>query len=73
MNLPNNAISSLEAPDSDYKSKGVLRRFDQRDFIDATIFETIGLAQYGYVYYPYRCIDGSVESCKIHMVLGGCS
>ena len=50
----------------------MLRRFDQRDFIDANIFNFIGLADYGYVYYPYRCIDGTVSSCKVHMVLPGC-
>lgn len=25
------------------------------------------------MYYPYRCIDGSVENCKVHMHLHGCS
>ena len=32
----------------------------------------MGLAEYGYVYYPYRCVDGSVPSCKVHMVIPGC-
>ena len=57
--LPQDALSSLAAADNDYKSKGVLRRFSQKEFIDATIFQTIGMKEYGFVYYPYRCVDGT--------------
>ena len=32
-----------------------------------------GLQQYGYVYYPTRCHDGTVANCKVHMSLHGCS
>ena len=31
-----------------------------------------GLADYGYVYYPYQCIAGAVEKCKVHMAIPGC-
>ena len=30
------------------------------------------MADYGYIYYPHRCVNGTVESCKVHMFLHGC-
>ena len=59
-NLEVDPVTSWQPAAEDYKEKGVFRRFDQRDFLDTTIFATHGLADYGYIYYPYRCIDGSV-------------
>lgn len=67
-----NSIPSLAPPDYDYQKNGVLRRFSQWEFLDTSIFQPHGLAEYGYVYYPYQCIDGTVERCKVHMVLPGC-
>lgn len=72
-NLEVNPITSLKPADPDYKDNGIFRRFDQRDFLDTTVFSTHGLADYGYIYYPKRCVDGSVENCKVHMSIPGCT
>lgn len=72
-NLKVDPIPSLNPPTTDYESMGVLRRFSQLDFLDTSIFRNSGLAEYGYLWYPNRCIDGSVNKCKIHMALPGCS
>ena len=71
-NLQTNPISSLNAADANYNDNGVLRRFSQKEFIEASVFETIGLTEYGYVYYPYSCVDGTVQNCKVHMIQPGC-
>lgn len=71
-NLQTDPISSLNAADANYKDNGVLRRFSQKEFIEASVFETIGLTEYGFVYYPYSCVDGTVQNCKVHMIQPGC-
>ena len=72
-NLKSDSIpeSDWAAGDSDWRNKGVFRKFWQEEFIDTWMWENNGLAEYGYVYYPYRCYDGS-KSCKVHMHLHGC-
>ena len=72
-NLEKNPIKNLAPYDNDWASKGVLKKFFQSEFLDTTIFQIDGLDDFGYIYYPYRCIDGSVESCKVHMHLHGCT
>ena len=71
-NLKNDPIPELRLPDKNYFAKGVFRRFSQLEFLDSSIFEPHGFADYGYIYYPFRCIDGSVEKCKIHVVFPSC-
>lgn len=71
-NLEVDPISELQLADLNFKDNGVLRRFSQWEFLETTIFDLHGLAEFGYVYYPYSCIDGTVQSCKVHMVLPGC-
>ena len=58
--------------DNDWEKKGVLRRFSQKLYVDATIFDHTGLDDYGYVYYPYTCI-GKDKRCKLHFALHGCT
>lgn len=65
--------SSMNAASSTPKSLGVLREFDQREFIDAYIpWEWAGLAERGLVYYPNACKTAG-SNCKVHMTLHGCS
>jgi len=59
-NLQTDPISSLNSADLNYKDNGVLRRFSQKEFVEASVFETIGLTEYGFVYYPFSCVDGTV-------------
>ena len=65
-------VSDWSPGDTDWKSKGVLKKFQQSEFLDTWVWETDGLAPYGYVYYPYKCYDGSTK-CKVHMYLHGCT
>ena len=49
----------------------MLKRFAQKLYLETTIFENNGLAENGYVYYPYSCI-GPDKKCKVHVALHGC-
>lgn len=63
---------SLNAYTTDWASQGVLRQFDQREFIDAYIpWEFHGLNERGFVYYPNNCKTAG-SNCKVHMLLHGC-
>ena len=60
------AESDYAPGDSDWKNKGVFKKFYQEEFLDTNVFEFSGLTQFGYVYYPNQCFDGSTN-CKVHM------
>jgi hypothetical protein len=65
---------SEEDPDK-WEKKGVLRKFNQKEFLDWSdrlnpLVYTGGLDNYGYIYYPNKC--GFNGGCKIHVVLHGC-
>ena len=49
---------------------GVLRKYDQREFIDSDPSET-GMNEWGMIYYPDSCVSGT-KKCKIHVYLHGC-
>lgn len=49
---------------------GVLRKYDQREFIDKDLPET-GMNEYGLIYYPNTCVEAE-KKCKIHVYLHGC-
>lgn len=53
-NLETGAIAEDEwkVGDTEWASKGVMRKFYQHEFLDSSVFEFSGLAEYGYVYYP---------------------
>lgn len=72
-NLKTGAIPESEwaEGDTDWKNKGVMRKFHQSEFLDTYMWQIGGLNTYGYIYYPYKCYDGS-KSCKVHMYLHGC-
>lgn len=66
----------LKPRDYDWQSKGVLRRYAQWEFLgDHTIFQGnlgySGFDEYGYVYYPTACTDGT-KKCKLHVYMHGC-
>ena len=56
----------------DWKSLGVLRKYDQHEFVPSHIVED-GFSDFGgYVYYPHFCVqDGN--KCKIHVFFHGCT
>ena len=51
---------------------GILRRFDQSDFLDTFLWESTSLSQFGYVFYPEQCVSGEIQ-CKLHIHLHGCA
>ena len=72
-NIEFNSISTLNPSSADWQNLGVLRRFNQHEFVDAKPAGRMsGLAKNGYVYYPDACVDGTVENCYVHMHLHGC-
>lgn len=56
--------------DTDFRNKGVMKKFNQKEFVDTYVWQLDGLAPYGYIFYPYQCYDGS-RSCKVHMYFHG--
>lgn len=72
-NLKDGAIPESDwAPgDTDWRNKGVFKKFYQYEFLDTYFFEHHGLDEFGYIYYPNKCYDGS-EDCKVHMYIHGC-
>lgn len=64
-------VSSWAPGDADWWQKGVMKKFYQSEFLDTFVWELSGLAEYGYIYYPNQCYDGT-KSCKVHMHLHGC-
>ena len=54
----------------DFRSKGVLKPFSQKEFIsgndDLTKSE---IKDVGYVYYPFNCLE---KKCNVHISLHGC-
>ena len=72
-NLETNAIAESEwaEGDTNWREKGVLKKFYQDEFLDTSIFQVDGLAKFGYVYYPNRCLNWR-NKCKVHMHLHGC-
>ena len=62
-------MSTLAPKDADWATKGVYRKFNQNEFIDAGWFATTGLQKYGYIFYPESCLE---KSCHIHFHLHGC-
>lgn len=72
-NLETNPVSTVQPYVLDYKQKGVLRQFTQSKFFDnANMWTVSGLDTSGYIYYPKRCVDGSVKNCKLMVMLHGC-
>jgi len=63
----------LKPREENWFDKGVLRFFTQNEFLDYSFFEYGGFYDWAYVYYPNRCIDGTVPSCHLHVVMHGCT
>lgn len=62
--------SNFKPAMKDFRSKGILKPFDQKEFItgndDASKSE---IKDVGYVYYPYNCLE---KNCNVHISLHGC-
>ena len=63
---------TVNAGSTNWASEGVLREFDQHEFVDAFMpWEAHGLAKRGFVYYPNACTTAG-SNCKVHMAMHGC-
>jgi len=75
-NLKKNS-QSVAARDTDWKNKGVLRKFDQKTMLEytrSTVLMLDGLDYDGYVYYPHTCTENNgAAKCKLHFALHGCN
>lgn len=58
--------------DIDYIKEGYYLRFDQRAYTTKEDFWRANLDINGYLYIPKRCADGTVASCKLHILFYGC-
>lgn len=75
-NLQKNS-QAVKPRDTDWKNKGVLRKFDQKTMLEYTRTNVLmfdGLDFDGFVYYPNTCTDNNgAAKCKIHFALHGCN
>ena len=46
--------------------------FDQRKYTTPEEFADANLDIHGWIYIPDRCADGTVASCKMDVIFGGC-
>ena len=58
----------------DWQEKGILKKFNQYEFFpdEISLFDQTGLDMYGYVYYPFTCIDEFETNCNLHVAFHGC-
>ena len=68
-NLKESPIETVNPPDLDWRSNGVLRKFSQTELIDANVGTETGLDEHGYVYYPFSCKE---KACNINFFFHGC-
>ena len=52
--------------------EGYYIRFDQRAYTTEEDFWRANLDINGYLYYPKKCADGTVASCKLNVLFYGC-
>jgi len=52
INVPNSNITALNPKTNDWMDKGILREFDQTEFIDKDFFEFSGLDDTGFFFTP---------------------
>lgn len=71
-NLKKNPQAVAER-DTDWRSKGVLKKFDAKYFLESSILGHDGLDWDGYIFYPNTCVENNgAAKCKIHFALHGC-
>ena len=69
---PENPFIKGQKNDPAWKRHGVLMQYDQREFVDPDdSWDEANFANYGWLYYPNQCADGSTK-CKITFALHGC-
>lgn len=78
--LPNIEGSGLDIADivnpggesTTFREEGYTIKFDQRAYTTPAEFSRAALAQWGHLYVPQRCADGTVESCHLMIYFYGC-
>jgi len=70
-NATSNSISALEPMDNEWRSKGILRVFEQREFIDYRLFKNPYMKREGFYFYPFACLEEGAK-CKLHISFHGC-
>lgn len=63
---------TLQPRTDDWQSKGVLKKFAQKEFLGETsVFQYDGFDEYGWIYYPNACLEDGAK-CKTHFWMHGC-
>ena len=68
--LLDNSLTRPEYPPS-YVYSGDLRQFDAKEFFPNNDPKALSMDEFGYVYVPTGCLDGSVQ-CLLHIHFHGC-
>jgi hypothetical protein len=51
-NIVNSTITEVNERTDDWRSQGIVKKFDQQEFVDQAFWKHSGLDKYGYVFYP---------------------
>lgn len=76
--IPNSGYSSSSDvntgsyTDLTYLDNAYFYMFDQRKYTTPSEFADASLSLEGWLWVPKNCADGTVSSCKMSVVLGGC-
>ena len=71
-NIDDSTVTEGLEKDMNWREKAVVKKFDQREFIDQEWWKYSGMDKYGYVFYPNQCfVDGA--NCKVHVYVHGCN
>ena len=69
--IENSGISAenpVKDQDMKWEENGVLKKFDQREFVKPEEWKQSGLGDFGYLYYPNSCIT---QKCALQFVFSG--
>jgi hypothetical protein len=55
-----------------FETEGDIIKFDQRSFTTPEEFQRASLAQWGHLFIPKRCADGTVARCHLSLFFFGC-
>ena len=71
-NIVGSTVTELNPRDQDWESveKGVLKSFNQLEFVDAWNWQYSGIHKWGYVFFPLQCLEEDAK-CKVHVYLHG--
>ena len=51
-NVENSTVTEIAERDLDWQSQGVLKKFNQKEFVDLKLWKFSGFDDFGYVFYP---------------------